>query len=548
VLPVPDKAEKVLETHTRVDGVVRFKCKEKGYKISGSEMRTCQNNGLWSGVTTSCKIIHCGNPGTPLNGKQVNVQNNYNYGGSVEFTCNDNYTLAGKRKISCEETKDWSSPIPRCWAPCSDPGVPSNGSRTGNNFLHGNSVNFECHRGFELEGDKTMTCTDGGWNGFKPQCKAVSCGDPGTPLHGRQAKTSNGYSYGGFIRFKCDQYYTLEGKSKLTCQANKKWNGKIPKCLEPCPKPNQPLHGKTIGDDFTHGAVVKFECVKGYFLKGPPAMRCNNGQWNTTLPMCTDCDGRGKPLGMSNGVILDSSIRASSQRDQNHAAHYGRLGGNSYWCSKNEGSSHMEIDLPKKYKITAVKIEVQDSSNIRWILLYSHFFQKWFDLYTEYPPFNPGQHQIVVTEPFVADRIKLRLIRARGKKDSLCLRAEIYGCEVPRGCIMAGSAVLAKWDGRYWKGYVGQIERVTDSFETLQPGRSRTVRRVDAVLDEKADSSELAKGTLVLVKDFYSDQIREGEIVQTGNPLCSVKTKDGIVKRVHVNNVRVVKQSRFCPT
>jgi len=55
VLPVPDKAEKVLETHTRVDGVVRFKCKEKGYKISGSEMRTCQNNGLWSGVTTSCK-------------------------------------------------------------------------------------------------------------------------------------------------------------------------------------------------------------------------------------------------------------------------------------------------------------------------------------------------------------------------------------------------------------------------------------------------------------------------------------------------------------
>ena len=55
MLPIPDKAEKVLETHTRVDGVVKFKCKEKGYEISGSEMRTCQNNGLWSGVTTSCK-------------------------------------------------------------------------------------------------------------------------------------------------------------------------------------------------------------------------------------------------------------------------------------------------------------------------------------------------------------------------------------------------------------------------------------------------------------------------------------------------------------
>ena len=33
----------------------------------------------------------------------------------MEFACNNNYTLAGKRKITCEETKDWSSPIPRCW-------------------------------------------------------------------------------------------------------------------------------------------------------------------------------------------------------------------------------------------------------------------------------------------------------------------------------------------------------------------------------------------------------------------------------------------------
>jgi len=113
---------------------------------------------------------------------------------------------------------------------------------------------------------------------------------------------------------------------------------------------------------------------------------------------------------------------------------------------------------------------------------------------------------------------------------------------------MAGSAVLAKWNGKYWKGYVGTIERVTDTFETLQRGKSRTVQRVDAVLDEKPDSRELTKGTLVLVKDFYSELIREGKIVQTGNPLCSVKTKDGIVRRVHVSNVLVIKQSRFCQT
>jgi len=55
-----------------------------------------------------------------------------------------------------------------------------------------------------------------------------------------------------------------------------------------------------------------------------------------------------------------------------------------YWCSKNERRSHMEIDLPKKYKITAVSLEVQDSSNIRWVLLYSHVLRKWIHYHTEY--------------------------------------------------------------------------------------------------------------------------------------------------------------------
>ena len=54
VLPTPVKASKVLETHTRVDGVVRFKCTEKGYEISGSEIRKCLNTGSWSGTTTEC--------------------------------------------------------------------------------------------------------------------------------------------------------------------------------------------------------------------------------------------------------------------------------------------------------------------------------------------------------------------------------------------------------------------------------------------------------------------------------------------------------------
>lgn len=33
------------------------------------------------------------------------------------------------------------------------------------------------------------------------------------------------------MQFKCNENYTLIGKSKMTCQGNKKWEADIPKCL-----------------------------------------------------------------------------------------------------------------------------------------------------------------------------------------------------------------------------------------------------------------------------------------------------------------------------
>ena len=93
-----------------------------------------------------------------------------------------------------------------------------------------------------------------------------------------------------------------------------------------------------------------------------------------------DCDG-GNPLGMSSGEIPDKSIRASTQTAQ-HPAHHGRLDRNSYWCSGNERRSHIEIDLPKQYKITAVAIEVSSNSDtIKAIALYGHILQEWVSLH-----------------------------------------------------------------------------------------------------------------------------------------------------------------------
>ena len=59
-------------------------------------------------------VISCADPGSPINGKNVNAKNKYYYGDTLKFACNDHYTLEGNRQIKCEETKDWSGALPYC--------------------------------------------------------------------------------------------------------------------------------------------------------------------------------------------------------------------------------------------------------------------------------------------------------------------------------------------------------------------------------------------------------------------------------------------------
>ena len=65
----------------------------------------------------------------------------------------------------------------------------------------------------------------------------------------------------------------------------------------------------------------------------------------------------GNPLGMISRIIPDSSITASSE-EKEHPAHHARLGGKSVWCSQREDFNYLKIDLPRKYKIISVSVNV----------------------------------------------------------------------------------------------------------------------------------------------------------------------------------------------
>lgn len=56
-----------------------------------------------------------------------------------------------------------------------------------------------------------------------------SCGDPGTPLYGFQE--GSGFLNGDVLRFECQFGFELIGEKMITCQNNNQWSANIPICI-----------------------------------------------------------------------------------------------------------------------------------------------------------------------------------------------------------------------------------------------------------------------------------------------------------------------------
>lgn len=56
-----------------------------------------------------------------------------------------------------------------------------------------------------------------------------SCGDPGTPLYGYQE--GSGFLNGDVLRFECQFGFELIGERMITCQNNNQWSANIPICI-----------------------------------------------------------------------------------------------------------------------------------------------------------------------------------------------------------------------------------------------------------------------------------------------------------------------------
>jgi len=55
-----------------------------------------------------------------------------------------------------------------------------------------------------------------------------------------------------------------------------------------CEDPGVPVNGSRVGDSFTVGSSVSFECSEGFNLEGLSSITCGaNGKWNAEAPTCS---------------------------------------------------------------------------------------------------------------------------------------------------------------------------------------------------------------------------------------------------------------------
>uniref|UniRef100_A0A663FEA6 Sushi domain-containing protein n=1 Tax=Aquila chrysaetos chrysaetos TaxID=223781 RepID=A0A663FEA6_AQUCH len=288
--PEPPLAENqlVLREVTYQVGVVQFSCKE-GYVLHGSSVLKCLPSQQWNDSFPFCKVVQC--PAPPYIPFGDPLTSSLHFGSTVKYICVDGFLLKGESTIRCQADGSWSLPLPECIpVECPQPEEIQNGIVTGEEYTFQRHTEYSCNEGFVLDGDRSRVClANGSWSGIAPVCKAVTCPVPLPLPNGRTSGSDFGFKKE--VHYHCNEGYSLQGVSMLTCQSDGTWDSEAPRC-EPviCGPPEDISHGFLNGSGFTYGEFAQYVCFPGYELHGNPLRQClSNGSWSGSLPSCLPC-------------------------------------------------------------------------------------------------------------------------------------------------------------------------------------------------------------------------------------------------------------------
>ncbi|HJL00732.1 MAG TPA: EGF domain-containing protein [Polyangiaceae bacterium LLY-WYZ-15_(1-7)] len=218
---------------TGFSAVATYSC-STGYLLEGDATRTCGGDGLWSGSEPSCRLVDCGSLGSPANGSVSTDRTTL--GGTASYGCNTGYEIVGTDTRTCEASGSWSGSAPSCTpVDCGSLPSPTNGSVSFSSTTFGSIASYSCDSGFMMTGgDVARTCqAEGTWSGNAPMCvpEIVDCGSPPSLSGGSVSAPST--TAGSFATYSCSSGRQMAGSDLLYCDADGDWLGALPVCLPP---------------------------------------------------------------------------------------------------------------------------------------------------------------------------------------------------------------------------------------------------------------------------------------------------------------------------
>ncbi|ELU02745.1 hypothetical protein CAPTEDRAFT_117873, partial [Capitella teleta] len=272
--------------------VAHYTC-DHGYKLNGQSEATCQTDESWSHASPICEAILCPLPTLGDQAAPLNIKDAYRVGEQLFHGCAEGYEMNGSPIQICEQSGNigvWQGVTPKCEkVSCGDPGSPLHGQRIGDSFAYTDEVSFSCEEGYQLQGSAKMFCmSNAKWTGTKPTCEAIMCDALEAPSNA-DILSSNTH-YGGRTVFACHEGHLMQGEAELTCTGDGQWDADPPTCIAAiCPDPIVPNHCSKDGNRFYFPYNVTYHCFAGYTMTGAAIVSClADGTWSEVPPTCNE--------------------------------------------------------------------------------------------------------------------------------------------------------------------------------------------------------------------------------------------------------------------
>ncbi|XP_069779037.1 sushi, von Willebrand factor type A, EGF and pentraxin domain-containing protein 1 isoform X2 [Narcine bancroftii] len=287
--PPPVQMAAVIGDQYTFGSRIHYRCLEGYIMESERDTQVCLEDGSWSTYDISCKPPSC----PPPFASQANVvvsRTVFTVNESIVISCEKGYRLWGSNISTCQLNGTWNPPTSGILCSpvsCEEPPPPIHGSVKRTSYKYKDSVTYQCDVGYELQGSVERFCQDDGtWNGTQAACRTKQCTAPRNIPEGVILPDSIFYVNKN-VTIHCQKGYRLHGNPDIICGPNLTWTPIAATCEKiSCGDPVPIQNGIVRGVQHHVGDIATYSCYSGYMLDGPRTSSClQNGSWST-LPIC----------------------------------------------------------------------------------------------------------------------------------------------------------------------------------------------------------------------------------------------------------------------